>query len=794
MLPREIRHPPEHIYPPDPWRIVERRWPGPFRDRAETVFSLSNGYLGVRGTFEEGRPSLSPGTFVNGFHETWPIQHAESAYGLATTGQTIVNVPDATVIELYVDDEPLFLQTANLRTYSRVLDMRDGTLSRAVLWSTPSGKHVRVRSSRLVSFEQRHVLAMSYEVTLLSHAAPVVVVSRIIERQDAPYTGAPSDPATDDPRLGKRFDHRVLEPEVVRAEGGSFRFGYRAANSGMTLAVGVEHVVESEDPFETSCRADGDGGELVVSVDGVPDHPIRIVKYVAYQTSRSAPVADLVARCDRSLDRTVCGGFGRLVDQQRENLDRFWERADIRVSAIENSVRLQQAIRWNLFQLGQASWRAEGTGIPAKGLTGQAYDGQYFWDTEVFVLPFLAYTHPRIARNLLRFRHSMLDAARRRAAVLSQRGALFPWRTINGEEASGYYQAGTAQYHIDADIAHAVDRYVRVRGDTGFLVEVGAEILVETARLWADLGFFRPDGRFSIHGVTGPDEYTTVVNDNVYTNLMARANLRSAIEALALLARERPDDHRALLSDLAVTADEIETWQRAADQMFVPYDAERGVHPQDSSFLERETWDLDATPPDRFPLLLHYHPLVIYRHQVLKQADVVLAMFLLGDEFTEEQKRRNFDYYDPITTGDSSLAAAVQSIVAAEIGQGERAMEYFRYALLMDLADISGNVSNGVHIASAGGVWMATVFGFGGVRDHGGRLRFDPRLPDNWTSLEFSLRFQDRHIRVSITPAAERYVLLDGPPLEVWIHGQPHKLLAGEPVEVPPAAITSPCS
>ena len=787
MLKRRIEPPPEHLYPPDPWRIVERRWPGRYADRAETVFALANGYLGVRGTFDEGRPALSPGTFVNGFHETWPIVHPETAYGLARTGQTIVNVPDATVLELYVDDEPLFLPVARMREYSRVLDMQAGTLTRELRWSTPAGKHVHVRSCRLVSLEHRHVMAVSYEVTLLSHPAPVVISSQVVNRQDAEL--APQHPdGVGDPRLAKRFDHRVLVDGVAEAEGARLLLGYRAANSGMTLAVGVDHVVETEDTHRTEVDVDGDGdaGRVVISVDALPGHPIRVVKYVAYQTSRSVAPAELIERCRRTLDRTVAGGFDALVAAQRANLDRFWDRADVRVDAREQSVRLQQAIRWNLFQLAQASWRAEGAGIPAKGLTGQAYEGQYFWDTEIYVLPFLTYTRPRIARNLLRFRHSMLDRARQRAATLSQRGALFPWRTINGEEASAYYQAGTAQYHINADIAYAVDKYVEVRDDTGFLVECGAEILVETARMWEDLGFYRPDGRFSIHSVTGPDEYTTVVNDNCYTNLMARANLRAAVAAVGRLADERPDDYRALAHEVGLTDGEIEAWERAADRMFVPFDDARGVHPQDASFLEREVWDLDGTPPDKFPLLLHFHPLVIYRYQVLKQADVVLAMFLLGDEFTEEQKRRNFEYYDPLTTGDSSLSAAVQCIVAAEVGDADRAWEYFVYALLMDLGDVAGNVSDGIHIASAGGVWMTLVFGFAGVRDHGGELSFDPHLPAGWDGLSFSLRFRDRQLRVELGPDVERYLLERGDPLEIVVRGTRHKLIECDPLAITP--------
>jgi alpha,alpha-trehalose phosphorylase len=784
MLPREVIPLPEDVYPRDPWRLVETRFDAEHLDRAETVFSQSNGFVGFRGTYDEGRPSRLPGTFVNGFHETWPIEHAEEAYGLARTGQTIVNVPDATVIELYVDDEPLYLPFARLPGYERVLDMRTGVLSRFLHWSTPSGKHVEIRSRRLVSFEHRHLAAIEYEIVVLDKAAPVALVSKIVNRQDVAKAAhrEAGEEGVVDPRRPRAFDERVLVPGLRERSDDRFLLGYRTARSGMCLGMGVEHVIETAAPHELDHHQEEDVARLVLTADAEPGVPIRLTKYVAYQSSRNVPEGELVARCERTLDRAVSDGMDALVDTQRRHLEQFWDRADVEVEAGAATPELQQAVRWNLFQLGQAALRAEGTGIPAKGLTGQAYEGHYFWDTEIYVLPFLTYTHPRIARNQLRFRHSMLDHARERARELSNEGALFPWRTINGEEASAYYQAGTAQYHIDADIIYALRRYVDVRGDWDFHLEVGADLLVETARLYATLGFHDADGHFHIHAVTGPDEYTTVVDDNAYTNLMARFNLRYAAEVIRCLERERPDEHGALARRLGLREEEVDAWERAAEHMYIPYDDQHGIHPQDSRFLEREPWDLAATPPDNFPLLLHYHPLVIYRYQVIKQADVVLALFLLGDEFSRAQKQRDFAYYDPLTTGDSSLSACVQSIVAAECGNEAKALEYFDYALMMDLADIAGNVADGVHIASAGGVWQALVFGFGGVRDSGGRLAVDTHLPQSWERLSFSLRFQGRQVRVTHTHEHETYRLDEGEPLEMTVGGQRHELCPGSPL------------
>ncbi len=552
----------------------------------------------------------------------------------------------------------------------------------------------------------------------------------------------------------------------------------------MTLGVGVDHVIDASCPHHAGGSLDDDAGEVTVTADALAGVPIQVTKYATYQSSRSVPAPELVDRCRRTLDRAIRDGFDSVVTRQRANLDRFWDRADVRVKTRLSPVRHQQAIRWNLYQVAQASWRAEGAGIPAKGLTGQAYEGHYFWDTEIYVLPFLSYTQPRIAGNVLRFRHSMLDRARERARELSQQGALFPWRTINGEEASSNFQQGTAQYHINADIAYAIRQYASVLGDARLLGGLGAEVLVETARLWQDLGFYGTDRQFHIHAVTGPDEYTTVVNDNCYTNLMARLNLSFAAATLRRMRAEQREDYAALIRKVGLQPGEVGSWERAAAAMHVPFDPERGIHPQSDAFLDREIWDLDSTPREKFPLLLHYHPLVIYRHQVLKQADIVLAMFLLGNEFSEQQKRRNFNYYDPLTTGDSSLSACVQSIIAAEIGNERQALEYFEYALLMDLADVAGNASDGVHIASAAGVWSALVFGFGGIRDFDGRLSFAPVLPRSWNSLEFPLRFRDRQIRVRINHDEERYLLDKGAPLEITIRGESYLLSDDAPVAI----------
>ena len=563
----------------------------------------------------------------------------------------------------------------------------------------------------------------------------------------------------------------------------------------MILACGIDHSFDTDSAHYDKTSHTESFGQVAFSIAAQPRSPIRLTKYMVYHTARTASPESICGRAEWTLDRVARQGFNILLSEQEKYMDAFWSNSDIVVSNINieraklTTVDIQQAIRVNLFHILQASARADGNGIPAKGLTGQAYEGQYFWDTEIYLLPFLIYTSPRTAKNLLRFRHGMLDQARARARELNHRGALFPWRTISGEEASAYYAAGTAQYHINADIMYALRKYVNATGDQEFLFECGAEMLVETARLWCDLGFFssRKGGKFCINGVTGPDEYNTVVNNNTYTNLMARENLRYAAETIKTIETTRPDILQALIRKTGLDLGELEAWTRAADNMYVPFDNETGIYPQDDSFLDREPWDFKNTPADKYPLLLFYHPLNIYRNQVIKQADVILAMFLLGHQFSPEAKRRNFEFYDPLTTGDSSLSSCIEAIVALEVGKFDKAVSYARAALLMDLADVGGNVTDGCHIASMGGTWMVFTYGFGGLRDYDGMLSFRPqRPPEAQSRLRFPITYRDRILEVEIHPDSTTYTLREGDELQIRHEDEVVTLTRTGPVAIRP--------
>src|SRR5271166_4970387 len=538
-----------------------------------------------------------------------------------------------------------------------------------------------------------------------------------------------------------------------------------------------------------------DFGQVAFTIEAQPGCPIQLTKYIVYHTSPIASAEDLCGRAELTLDRVVTQGFRRLLASQEQYMEDFWRRSDVRIKDIRedqtkrSTVEIQQAIRFNLFHILQASARAEDTGVPAKCLTGQAYEGHYFWDTEIYLLPFLTYTSPRIAKNLLTFRHKMLPQARARARQLGHRGAMFPWRTINGEEASAYYAAGTAQYHINADIMYALRKYVQATGDEVFLRDFGAEMLVETARLWLDLGFYSDakGGKFCINGVTGPNEYNAVVNNNAYTNLMARENLRYATEVVESLRVTEPDAYYALVQKTALDPSEAKAWIHAAENMYVPYDEKLKIIPEDDNFLDKEPWDFRNTPADHYPLLLFYHPLNIYRKQVIKQADVILAMFLLGDVFSPETKKRNFDFYDPLTTGDSSLSSCVEAIIAAQIGDIDKAIRYGMAALLMDLADVGGNVKDGCHIASMGGTWMMLTYGLAGMRDNDGSLVFWPRCaPEDNAILRLPLTYHGRMLEVEISPEKVEYRLREGESLVIRHETEEIQLTRELPVAVRP--------
>ena len=758
----------------EPWSLRETELDLNYLAQTESVFALSNGHVGWRANLDEGEPHALPGSYLNGLYELRPLPYAEILYGLPESGQTVLNITNGKMIRLFVDDEPFDVRYGELRSHERVLDFRDGVLRRNAEWIAPTGRGVRVTSTRMVSFSQRAVAAVSYEVTPLDAEVRVAVQSELLANEELPKVSG-------DPRVAAALEH-PLEGEYFNTDGTIAVLVHKTKRSGLRVGAAMDHVIDGPPGVLIESRVVADTAIVSAATPLKPGERLRVVKFVAYGWSgkRSLPaIRDQVWAALSGARQTTWEG---LLAEQRAYLDTFWDRADVEV---DGDTEVQQAVRFALFHVLQAAARGENRPIPAKGLTGPGYDGHAFWDTEMFVLPVAMATAPDSAASALRWRHSTLPMARERAAQLGLAGAAFPWRTIAGQENSGYWPAGTAAFHINAAIADAVARYVDFSGDRDFDRGPGMDLLTETARLWRSLGHHDSQGQFHIDGVTGPDEYSAIADDNVYTNLMAKKNLLAAAE----VADRYPERAR----ELGIDAEEAAGWRDAAKDMHIPYDEMLGVHSQADKFTRYQAWNFAGTKPEQYPLLLHFTYFDLYRKQVVKQADLVLAMFVCGKAFTADQKARNFDYYEPITVRDSSLSASTQAIMAAEVGHLDLAYDYLGEAALMDLLDLEHNTRDGVHIASLAGSWLALICGFGGMRFEDGELSFAPRLSEGLARISFKLAIRSRLLQVEVTPETASYVLIDGDPLTFAHHGEELTVTKGEPHHRPiPAATPRP--
>jgi alpha,alpha-trehalose phosphorylase len=760
----------EPAYLVEPWSVTERGFNLANLPASESVFALSNGHIGMRGNLDEGDPHGLPGTYLNSVYELRPLPYAEAGYGYPESGQTVINVTNGKLIRLLVDDEPLDVRYGHLDRHDRTLDLRAGTLSRDVQWRSPAGDTIKVRSTRLVSLTQRAIAAVEYEVEPVDASLRIVLQSELVANEELP-------PQSKDPRAAAILENPLVSEEHA-ADGLSGLLIHRTRNSGLRIAAGMQHMIEGPENLDASMSSTDDVCRLTVATRLKPGQKLRLVKYVAYGWSSRRTRPALHDQVVAALAAAKLTGWEGLVAEQQAYLDEYWAGADVEV---DGDAEVQQAVRFGLFHLLQSAARAEQRPIPAKGLTGTGYDGHTFWDTETFILPVLTYTHPEAVADALRWRQLILPDALHRAQELGLQGAAFPWRTLRGRESSGYWPAGTAAFHINADLAHAVVRYLDATDDEEFERDVAVELLVHTARLWRSLGQHDADGNFRIDGVTGPDEYSSIADNNVFTNLMAAQNMRAAAE---VCARQR--DRAA---GLGVTTEEMASWRGAADHIVIPYDERLGVHPQSERFTDHARWDFDAMKPGDYPLLLHFPYFDLYRKQVVKQADLVLGMHLCQEAFSDEERIRNFAYYEAMTVRDSSLSACTQATVAAQLGHLDLAHDYLGEAALVDLGDLAHNTRDGIHMASHAGAWQTLVEGFGGMRARHKQLAFAPWLPAGIGRLAFRIRYRGRRVLVTVHPTTATYEVLEGPPLTITHHGEEVKLgttVATRDIPAPP--------
>ncbi|NMR29174.1 glycoside hydrolase family 65 protein [Crystallibacter degradans] len=756
-----------------PWQVQETSLDPESLGAAESVFALANGYVGFRGTLDEGQPSASRGVFLAGVYEYNPLSYPEGGYGHPEYGQTMIGVADGTVIRLLVDGVPLDVREAAEGKHERVLDLRDGTVRREFEWRTPSGARMRLVSTRLVSLSHRSATAIRYEVQAVDQPVQVAI------RSELTVNGTPPPVDNSDPRVDQAL-RRPFEPCLRGSRGTGGHLVHRTRGSGTCVAAAVEHELVLPEGADVHTTDSADQIATSVVAELPPGRTVGFVKYVSHAWSREDPAADLRDQAAAALDSARQLGWEGLLAEQRRVLDDYWDAADVE---LDGDPELQHALRFDLFQLLQASACVNAAPVGAKGLTGYGYSGHTFWDIDGFLIPSMALLRPQDAVRMLRWRSSGLDQARERAQVLGLEGASFPWRTIDGGEASAYWPASTAAAHINADVARGFTFWADATG--GKLDDVGGlDVLVETARVWARMLHRDHEGRCHLYGMTGPDEYTGVVDDNVFTNLMAARNLRWAADAC--------DDDPAAAQRLQVTTAELGRWREAADSMYVPYDDVVGVHPANEGFTTYREWDFEDRQ-DAYPVQNHAHYAKIYRRQVIKQADLELALWWCSDAFTPEETARNLDYYEARTVRDSSLSAAAQAVVCARAGHLDLALAYLREAALVDLRDLQQDSEQGLHLASLAGAWLALVCGLGGLQIEGGVLQLAPRLPARLGRIAFRFQWRGHRLRVETTAEGTVVRLLDGHPtttgleteIGLSIDGKDYTVTPGRPAVAP---------
>ena len=761
------------IYPFEPWNVTEDHLDLAMNYRNETTFALSNGYIGTRGTHEEAydfdEQHGLEGNFLNGLYEQEHVRYGEWNFGFPTESQTILNVPNCKTIRLVVDGDPMDIRTGTLQNYRRTLDMKHGQVVRSFEWTSPNGKTVRVENTRFVSLAHKNRMAQRYSVTPVNFSGTLTLHSAL--DADVENHTRTTNPLVDYGPFG-----RHLLPDALTADDKTMTCQSTAVNSKLAMACGSVHLL-SEAAAATRHQANDVDAWIEYDFAAKQGHTITLEKLTVYTDSLDMDKDAMLPFVNEELTAFAADGYDKEFAAHTAMMEHFWATADIRV---DGDVPLQQGLRFNLYHIMQASGRDGRTGMGAKGLSGEGYEGHYFWDTEMYVLPVFVYTQPELARSLLDYRYSTLDKARDRARVLGHPiGALYPWRTINGEEASTYFPLGTAQYHINADVAYAFQLYVAVTNDIDYLADKAAEVLCETARVWADVGCFAEcrGGKYCICSVTGPDEYNAIVDNNFYTNLMAQQNLYAAVKALETLKEQRPDAYQKLIKKIHLDPDEPAQWKKTADAMYFAYDEKRQVYLQDDGFMLRKPWDDSRIPPEKRHLLYeNYHPLFIYRQRMSKQADAIMGMMLYSALFTDEELLRNYDFYQTVTLHHSSLSTCIFGILASRIGRHEDAYTYFAQSARMDLDDYHDNFYAGIHAANMAGTWQSIVFGFAGLRLVNGVPEFKFYIPEAWNGYHFTVKIKESVLAVDVLPDCWTITLQSGDAVNFLVEGKPYEL------------------
>ncbi|EOT41312.1 MULTISPECIES: glycoside hydrolase family 65 protein [Enterococcus] len=695
----------------------------------ETLFHTANGYLGVRGNFEEGYPAgmqTMRGQYVNGFYDIADMKQAEQLYGFANQKEVMLNVADTQSARIFASGVAVTM-FENATDFQRILNMEKGVSERSFTWGSAAGK-LRLTFRRMASFIDLSLFTTEIEIESLDYEGEIVVESDHIGLVHN-YV----DPS--DPRLAAEAED-YLSIIAHKASAGESYFLTKTQRSNLQLASYVYH------QGMTFCKTKVEKERItqIFNQKIRPGEKLKLEKRAYFYDSARFDLEETAHLTAVANQKPLTKWY----QEQQIYLQKFWENSQVSVTG---DTELNDSLNFSLFSLLQAAGKDGKSNIAAKGLSGEGYEGHYFWDTEIYMMPFFTLTNPAISKQLITYRYSILESARQNARILGHpTGALYPWRTIQGSESSGYYPSGTAQYHINSDIAYGIMQYYWATGDWQLMEEMGAEIIFETARTWLQIGNFTARG-FEIFGVTGPDEYTCLINNNYYTNLSAKNHLLWAVELYQKLQGS------SLIKQIDLTATEIAAFSKAAAQMFLSV-SDKGLHGQDDSFLAKPVLELNKIPEEKFPLLLHYHPLFLYRHQVCKQADLVLAYFLFMQQFDPKKMAQGFAYYEPLTTHDSSLSSCIFGIVATQLGDVEKGYRYFEESSKIDIQNTHKNTKDGIHAANMGGTYLGLVYGFAGLRLTSQKVELNPKIPQKWPQYAFCFQYHGTKVAVNVTQEA----------------------------------------
>lgn len=726
-------------------------------NHTESLFALGNGYMGIRGVYDETDVETQdkeiPGMYINEVYEKEEYKHLWDCKGFARAEQFTVNLTDWRFVSVYIDGEKACFSNGTIKNHTRVLDMERGVLERKFEWESSNGKKILVSSVRMLNMKRVHSAQISYSVTPLNFDGMIELVSQVKTIND-----------TNGIKATKKGESGITN--------GIRYVTLRTIKTDIMVAMACSHKTYG-DLIEETEKEGENGFDYIIKMDVKEGKTVSLEKYVAFYTSADGTDNEIKSAVNE-VKTNMSDGFSALAYEQKSFWNRHWEKGNV---VIKGNKKDDFAVRFNLFHLRQQVPSEGAKSVGATGLTGYSYSGKIFWDTEMYIIPYINYTRPEETKEMLMYRYKILDKARKRAKELDGVGALYSWCSIDGDETSVVFEASTAEYHIECDVAYAINRYYRSTGDEEFLYNYGAEILFETARFMFGRGEYieEQDGRFCLNAVCGPDEYACGVNNNFYTNMMLKFHFLFAVEVYEKIKREAGDVLTVLEKKTGVSEEEVMNWKQAAEKMYYRYNERLGIFEQDDSFVTNSPVDMDSVPKN-FDVRMIMHPLDLWRKQILKQADVVMLMFVLGENYSLEEKKANYEYYEPKTNHGSSLSPAVHSIVANEVGKYNEAYDYFKSAAYMDLCDFKKNASSGIHMACLGGTWMNVVNGFLGMRDYKDKLIFNPHLPKEWESCELNFVYSGSEIKIKAEQDKTEFILLAGNAVEFECCGKIYTL------------------